>query len=52
MSGELVKLDYSFQQSDILQGVDVVWTQKRALGQAGQWVLEQFLKLEAELWSA
>jgi DNA-binding transcriptional LysR family regulator len=50
-NGELAKLDYSFQQSDILQGIDVVWTQRRALGKAGQWILDQFLNLNSELWS-
>lgn len=51
-SGALVKLNYSFQKSEILQGVDVVWTAKRALGPAGQWLLNKFLDLPPRLWAA
>ena len=50
-SGDLVRLNYKFQQSDILQGVDVVWTERRALGRGGQWLLEKLLKLDSTLWS-
>ena len=50
-SGELVRLHYDFQQTDILQGVDVVWTERRALGSAGQWLLGKLLALEPGLWS-
>ena len=48
--GELIRLNYDFQQSDILQGVDVVWTKKKPLGPCGQWLLEKLFNLEPELW--
>lgn len=50
-SKELVRLHYDFQQADILQGVDVVWTERRALGSAGKWLLNQLLALKPGLWS-
>ncbi len=50
-SGELVRLHYDFQQTDTLQGVDVVWTERRALGSAGQWLLNRLLELKPGLWS-
>lgn len=50
-SGELVRLQYDFQQTDVLQGVDVVWTERRALGSAGQWLLNKLLALKPGLWS-
>ncbi len=50
-NGELVRLHYDFQQTDILQGVDVVWTERRALGSAGQWLLNRLLALKPGLWS-
>lgn len=40
-SGELVVLDLVYQQADILQGIDLVWTESRELGKAGQWLLQQ-----------
>ena len=49
-SGELVPLTYAFQQSDILQGVDAVWTEQRALGVAGQWMLNSLLELPQDVW--
>ncbi len=49
-SGQLVHLSYDFQQSDILQGIDVVWTEQRALGVAGQWVLQRLLTLPQAAW--
>lgn len=50
-TGELIRLHYDFQQTEILQGVDVVWTERRALGSAGQWLLNKLLALQPELWS-
>lgn len=44
-SGELVALKLAYQQTDSLQGVDVVWTENRQLGPAGSWLLEQLCKL-------
>ncbi len=47
---ELAQLTYAFQQSDILQGVDAVWTEQRALGVAGQWMLNRLLELPQDVW--
>lgn len=49
-TGDLAQLNYAFQQSDILNGVDAVWTEQRALGVAGQWMLNQLLKLPQDVW--
>ena len=49
-SGQLVRLHYSFQQSDLLAGIDVVWTERRVLGQAGQWLQTQLLNLPQDAW--
>jgi DNA-binding transcriptional LysR family regulator len=48
--GSLVQLRYSFQQSDILEGIDAVWTEQRALGVAGQWMLDRMLRLPQNVW--
>jgi len=48
-SGELHPLNYDYQQSRILQGVDVVWTDKRALGPSGQWLREKLLDLPFDI---
>lgn len=45
-----MQLNYAFQQSDILQGVDAVWTEQRALGVAGQWMLNKLLELPQDVW--
>ena len=50
-SGELVRMKYDFQQSRILQGVDLVWTAQRALGASGLWLMNKLLELEPELWT-
>jgi len=49
-TGKLVQLNYGFQQSDILHGVDAVWTERRALGVAGQWMLYKLLELPQDVW--
>ena len=49
-TGDLVQLNYGFQQSDILHGVDAVWTEQRALGVAGQWMLNRLLELPQDVW--
>ena len=49
-AGDLVQLNYGFQQSDILHGVDAVWTEQRALGVAGQWMLNRLLELPQDVW--
>lgn len=49
-AGGLVQLRYAFQQSDILDGIDVVWTEQRALGIAGQWIRDAILKLPQATW--
>lgn len=49
-SGEMIRLGYDFQQSDILNGIDVVWTEQRALGAGGSWLVKQLLDLNPDLW--
>ncbi|MGG7564849.1 LysR family transcriptional regulator [Rhodovulum sp. DZ06] len=48
--GRLKRLDCAFQQGDELRGVDLVWTERRALGQAGQWLRDRLLAVPAEAW--
>jgi DNA-binding transcriptional LysR family regulator len=50
-SGEMARLNYDFQQSDILHGVDVIWTERRSLGRGGQWLMNKLLDLDPELWN-
>lgn len=49
---KLVQMEYTFQQSDALEGIDLVWTEQHVLGQAGQWVQSQLLNLEQDVWRA
>lgn len=49
-SGELVPLQYAFQQNDLLEGIDLVWTEQRTLGVAGQWMRDEILKLPQTIW--
>jgi DNA-binding transcriptional LysR family regulator len=49
-SGALARLDYAFQQGDILEGIDVVWTEREALGVAGQWLRDRLLALPQDVW--
>ncbi len=49
-SGEIVRLHYDFQQSDILHGVDVIWTERQSLGSGGQWLMDKLLNLDPDLW--
>ncbi|MGB0506784.1 MAG: LysR family transcriptional regulator [Pikeienuella sp.] len=46
----LSALQYSFQQSDILEGVDVVWTEQKALGVAAHWLRDRLLGLPVGVW--
>ena len=50
-SGDMVRLNYSFQQADILFGVDVIWTKRRALGSGGQWLMKQLMALDPDIWN-
>jgi DNA-binding transcriptional LysR family regulator len=50
-SGELIRLSYGFQQTDNIHGVDVVWTERRALGVGGRWLMEKLLELDPDLWN-
>ena len=50
--GKLVQLNYAFQQGDILEGIDVVWTERHALGVAGRWMRDELLKLPQDVWRA
>ena len=44
--GELIHLQLAFEKADILQGIDVVWSQTRHLGAAGSWMLERLQGLD------
>ena len=46
----LTRLSYAFQQSDILEGVDVVWTEQHALGAAALWMRDALLDLPQNAW--
>ena len=48
--GEIVRLHFSFQQSEILQGIDLVWTERHALGPTGAWLKDRLLSLKPEAW--
>ncbi|UXX84030.1 LysR family transcriptional regulator [Roseovarius pelagicus] len=48
--GTLRQLTSEFQQSDQLVGIDVVWTEQRALGQAGQWLRDRLLAVPQDRW--
>ena len=49
-TGKLIRLNYEVQQTDILQGVDLVWTRNKQLGPCGQWLLNEILKLHTDTW--
>jgi len=49
-AGDLVQIRYAFQQNDLLEGIDLVWTEQRALGIAGQWIHSEILKLSQTVW--
>lgn len=49
-SGELKRLRYAFQQSDMLDGIDLVWTERKMLGAAGSFLRDQVLALPQEVW--
>lgn len=48
--GSLLRMAFAFQQSDEHEGIDVVWTERRALGRAGQWFRDQLLAVPQEAW--
>lgn len=49
-AGTLRRMNCAFQQSDEFVGIDVVWTEQRALGRAGQWLRDQLLGVPQEDW--
>jgi DNA-binding transcriptional LysR family regulator len=49
-AAKLTTLSYAFQQSDHLEGIDVVWTDQKALGVAGHWMKDHLLALPQDLW--
>ena len=51
-SDGLVQMKYAFQQSDAFEGLDLVWTEQHILGQAGQWLQSQLLKVPQDIWQA
>lgn len=48
--GRLKQLSYTFQQSDIVEGVDLVWTERNVLGAAGQWLRGRLMSLPQPVW--
>mgnify|MGYP005989441599 CR=1 FL=1 len=48
--GSLRRMACAFQQSDAQEGIDVVWTERRALGRAGQWFRDQLLGVPQADW--
>lgn len=48
----LVQMEYTFQQSDTFEGIDLVWTEHRVLGRAGQWVQGKLLQVQQKVWQA
>ncbi len=44
-SNRLVALELSFEKADVLQGIDVVWSQVRHLGPAGHWLLKRLQEM-------
>ncbi len=48
--GVLKRLHYRFQQTDTFAGLDLVWTERRALGLAGQWMRDAILALPEAVW--
>tara|TARA_R100000687_G_scaffold83686_1_gene88765 strand:- start:1435 stop:2334 length:900 start_codon:yes stop_codon:yes gene_type:complete len=48
--GSLTQLNYAFQQSDILEGIDVVWTEQKALGGAAHWLKDRLMELPQGIW--
>lgn len=49
-SNKLARMKYTFQQSDALEGIDLVWTEQYVLGKAGQWVQRQLIKIRQNVW--
>ncbi len=49
-SSKLAQMEYTFQQSDALEGIDLVWTEQHVLGKAGQWVQSQLIKIPQNVW--
>ena len=49
-SGDLKRLRYIFQQSDILDGIDLVWTERKMLGAAGSYLRDKILSLPQNVW--
>ncbi|MGP6087894.1 LysR family transcriptional regulator [Antarctobacter jejuensis] len=48
--GRLLRLSCAFQQGDVHEGIDVVWTERRALGRAGQWFRDQLFAVPQAVW--
>ncbi len=48
--GSLLRMACAFQQSDEYEGIDVVWTERRSLGRAGQWFRDQLLVVPQDEW--
>ncbi len=44
---KLVALELAFEKADVLQGIDLVWSQTRHLGPAGHWLLQRLQGMAA-----
>ncbi len=49
-SGSLARLNYAFQQSDLLKGIDVIRAEQQALGPAARWLRDGLLELPQKAW--
>lgn len=47
-NGDIVSLQLSFEKTEMLQGVDIVWSESRQPGKAGHWMLERLLSLTVD----
>ena len=45
-SGELVELKRAYQQVETIEGIDLVWTENRALGPAASWLMKELQRLD------
>lgn len=48
--GTFLRMACAFQQSDVHEGIDVVWTERRTQGRAGQWLRDQLLAVPQQEW--
>lgn len=51
VSKKLSEIKYTFQQSDALSGIDIVWTEQHGLGMAGQWIQRHLFDFSQDVWN-